>query len=159
VGKVILVCGKMGSGKTTYANKLAGALNAMVIAHDDIMLGLFGGELYENDRKRFFRYHGWVDAYTKHITGAAALSGATVIFANGFWSRAERDELRKHYSDMGVDCVLHYIDTTETQRYRNILKRNEDIRNGEPGYILIDDEDINHFFETPDDDEIDCRVR
>ena len=51
MGKVVLVYGKMGSGKSTYANSLAEKLNAVVIAHDDIMLGLFGGELYESDKK------------------------------------------------------------------------------------------------------------
>ena len=50
MGKVILICGKMGSGKTTYAGKLAVKLNAVIIAHDEIMLGLFGGELYESDK-------------------------------------------------------------------------------------------------------------
>jgi len=148
----------MGSGKTTYANKLAADINAVVITHDEIMLGLFGGELYENDKKRFYQYHAWVDTYTKRMAGQVVLAGATVIFANGFWSRGERDALRQYYFDMGVACELHYINTTEEQRYKNIQKRNDDIRNGELGYILTDDKDIYHFFETPTDDEIDCNV-
>ena len=85
MGKVILVCGKMGSGKSTYANKLAEKLNAVVIAHDEIMLGLFGGELYENNKEQFYKYHSWVDNYTKRIAGEVAKAGATVVFANGFW--------------------------------------------------------------------------
>ena len=153
-----MICGKMGSGKTTYANRLAEKLNAVIIAHDEIMLGLFGGELYENDKEQFYKYHSWVDSYTKRIAGQSAKAGATVIFANGFWSLFERNDLRKFYADMGVACELHYIDTPEEQRHKNIQKRNDDIRKGELGYILIDEKDINHFFETPDENEIDCRV-
>ena len=158
MGKIILICGKMGSGKTTYANRLAEKLNAVIISHDEIMLGLFGGELYENDKEQFYKYHSWVDAYTKRIAGQAAKAGATVIFANGFWSRSERDELHKLYSGMGVACELHYIDTPEEQRVKNIQKRNNDIRKGELGYILTDEKDIKHFFEIPTNNEIDFRV-
>ena len=95
----------------------------------------------------------------KRKAGEAAKSGATAICANGFWSRAERDELRKFYADMGVACELHYIDTLEEQRIKNILKRNEDIRNGELGYIFTEEKDLYHFFETPGDDEITVRVK
>ncbi|MCL2203383.1 MAG: ATP-binding protein [Defluviitaleaceae bacterium] len=155
MGKVILVCGKIGSGKTTYAHKLAAELGAVIFSHDEIILGLFGASLYENDRERFHQYAGWVEAYVKRKSGEAAKAGATVICANGFWSRAERDALRKYYAAMGVACALHYIDTPEEQRREYIKKRNNDIRNGSLGYIITDENDINHFFEAPEDDEID----
>jgi len=154
MGKVILVCGKMGSGKTTYARGLANEINAVVIEHDEIMLGLFGGELYANDKELFFKYHVWVDEYTKRMAREAAKAGATVIFANGFWSRAERDELRNVYAKMGIPCELHYIDTYEEQRRKNIQKRNEEIQQGKPGYILNNKKDVNHFFEVPENAEI-----
>ncbi|MCL2855553.1 MAG: ATP-binding protein [Defluviitaleaceae bacterium] len=158
MGKVILICGKMGSGKTTYAKRLAEKLNAVIISHDEIMLGLFGGEMYKNNKEQFYKYHSWVDGYTKRMAGEVAKAGATVIFANGFWSRIERDELRKTYGDMNIVCELHYIDTLEERRYKNIQKRNDEIRKGGMGYILTDPEDINHFFEIPGDDEVDFRV-
>jgi len=158
MGKIILVSGKMGSGKSVYAKKLAKEINAVVIAHDEIMLGLFGGELYENDKEQFYKYHSWVDDYTKRIAGEAARAGATVIFANGFWSFSERDELRRLYTGMGLICELHYIDTPEEQRLQNIRKRNETIQQGELGYILTQENDLYHFFDIPDDNEIDCRV-
>jgi len=152
---MILVCGKIGSGKTTYANKLAEELGGVIVAHDEIMLGLFGRELYENDKEQFFKYHSWVDDYTKRMAGQIAKAGATVIFANGFWACSERDELRKTYADMGISCELHYIDIPEKQRRENIKKRNDAIRKGELGYIFADDSDIDHFFDVPTDDEID----
>ena len=56
MGKVILICGKIGSGKTTYANKLAKEINAVIFSHDDIILPLFGPELYQNDPEQFWKY-------------------------------------------------------------------------------------------------------
>ena len=158
MGKVILICGKIGSGKTTYADKLAKEINAVNISQDELMLGLFGAELYENDIEQYEKYCSRVENYVKRKAGEAAKAGAVVICENGFWSRQERGELRKMYADMGVECELHYIDTPEEQRLRNIQKRNETIRLGESDFFLVRDGDINHYFEEPGDDEINVRV-
>ena len=162
MGRVILICGKIGSGKTTYAKKLADELNAMIVGHDEIMLGLFGADLYANDLEQFHKYCSWVEEYVKRKAGEAAKAGATVICENGFWTCAERTELRKFYEEMGVPCEIHYMDTSEEQRLKNILKRNQEVLDGDLGdsdYIFTQQKDINHFFETPDDCEIDCRVK
>ena len=153
MGKVILICGKIGSGKTTYANKLAKNLGAVIFSHDEIILGLFGAELYEKHKAKFNEYAPWIENYVKHKSGEAAKAGATVICANGFWSRNERNGLRELYNSMGINCELHYIDTPQEKRLDFINKRNEAVRQGELGYIIVDEKVINHFFEPPGDDE------
>ena len=159
MGKVILICGKIGSGKTTYANKLAKQLNAVNISQDELMLGLFSAELYYQEPKKYLDYCSKVEEYVKRKSGQAAKAGAVVICENGFWSRSERDELRKFYFDMEVKCELHYIDTPEEQRLKNIHYRNEEIQQGKDHFYLTDDNDINHFFDIPNDCEIDVRVK
>ncbi|MCL2773247.1 MAG: ATP-binding protein [Oscillospiraceae bacterium] len=159
MGKVILICGKIGSGKTTYADKLSEQLNAVNISQDELMLDLFGAELYENDMEQYQKYCSRVEDYVKRKAGEAAKAGAVVICENGFWPRQERDELRKFYAGMGVECELHYIDTPEEQRLVNIQKRNETVRLGKSDFFLVHDEDIYHYFEVPGEDEIDVRVK
>lgn len=159
MGKVILICGKIGSGKTTYANKLAKELNAVNISQDELMLGLFGAELYYNEPEKYVEYCSKVEDYVKRKSGEVAKAGAIAICENGFWSRSERDELRKFYHDMGVVCELHYIDTPEEQRLQNIRCRNEEIRQGKSHFYLTDDKDIYHYFEIPTDSEIDVRIK
>ncbi len=159
MGKVILVCGKIGSGKTTYANKLAKQINAVNISQDEIMLSLFDAELYYNEPKKYETYCSEVEQYVKRKAGEAAKAGAIVISENGFWSRSERDELRKFYNDMGVKCELHYIDTPEDVRLQNIRCRNEKILQGKLHFYLTNDKDIYHFFETPTENEINERVK
>ena len=158
MGKVILICGKIGSGKTTYARKLAKQLNAVILTHDEIMLGLFGAQLYENEPEQFSKYCTWVESYVKRKAGEAAKAGAIAICENGFWSRSERDELREFYAGMNVTCKLHYMDIPEEQRIQNINKRNKAVRQGELGYCFTQEKDIHHFFEIPSNDEIDFRV-
>lgn len=153
LGKVILICGKIGSGKTTYANKLAKQINAVNISQDELMLNLFGAGLYYSEPKKYEEYCSKVEDYVKRK------AGAIVICENGFWSRSERDELRKRYSDMEVKCELHYIDTSEKQRLQNIKCRNEEIQQGKSHFYLTNDNDIYHFFETPDDCEVEVRVK
>jgi len=159
MGKVILICGKIGSGKTTYANKLMKEINAVNISHDEIMLGLFGADLYTEDLEQFHKYCNWVQEYVKRKSGEAAKAGATVICENGFWSCEERAELREFYMSIGVECEIHYMDTSEEQRVRNINNRNQQVRDGDLGYIFTQDKDVEHFFETPTEDEIDCRIK
>lgn len=158
MGKVILVCGKIGSGKTTYANNLSRQLNAVNISQDELMLSLFGADLYYNEPEKYEKYCSRVEDYVKRKAGESAKAGATVICENGFWSRSERDELRKFYCGMGVKCELHYIDTPEEQRVQNIRLRNEEVRQGKSHFYLTDDKDIYHFFEIPLDSEIDVRI-
>ena len=159
MGKVILICGKIGSGKTTYANKLAKELNAVVFGHDELMLGLFGTQMYRDDPETYLRHCRFVENYVKRKAGEAACAGAIAVCENGFWSKGERDELRRYYAEMGVACELHYMDTPEPQRLENINKRNRAVQQGEIGHIFLDDKDIHHYFETPCSDEMDICVK
>ena len=159
MGKVILICGKIGSGKTTYAKKLAEQLNAVNISQDELMLSLFGPEIYYNEPEKYRKYCSKVEDYVKLKAGEVAKAGAIAICENGFWSRSERDTLYKFYLDMGVKCELHYVDTPEEQRLLNIRCRNEEIRQGKSHFYLTDDKDIYHYFEIPTDSEIAVRVK
>ena len=158
MGKVILICGRIGAGKTTYAAELIRQTNAVNISQDELMLALFGPGLYERDPQKYGEYCMVVEDYVKRKAGEAAKAGAVVICENGFWSRAERDELKKFYAGMGVSCELHYIDTPQGRRIENINKRNGEIKRGKQHFFLTSEVDINHFFEAPDDDEIDFKV-
>ena len=159
MGKVILICGKIGSGKTTYANKLAKQLNAVIITQDELIYGLFGTELYYNDREQYYKYATWIVEYVKRKAGEAAKAGAVVICDNGFTPRTERDELRKYYANMGVACELHYIDTPEEQRLINIKKRNDAILRKECYETFMQEKDIHHDFDIPSEDEITVVVK
>ncbi|MFI3325208.1 MAG: ATP-binding protein [Clostridia bacterium] len=158
MGKVIIICGKIGSGKSTYANKLVKELNAVNISQDELMIDLFGVDLYFEQREVYEKYCNKVEQYVKQKSGEAAKAGAIAICENGFWSQNERNELKSFYKNMGVKYELHYIDTPEEQRLNNIKKRNKNITENNLHFFLTDEKDINHYFEIPTDDEIDVKV-
>ena len=45
MAKLVLICGKLCCGKTTYAKRLAKEIQAVRLSCDDIMLSLFGKDL------------------------------------------------------------------------------------------------------------------
>ena len=59
MAKVILICGKICSGKTTYAKKLCRKTGAVLLSVDEIMLSMFGmyaGEMHDEYARRTREY-------------------------------------------------------------------------------------------------------
>jgi len=86
MSKVILVCGKICAGKTTYAKKLAEEIGAVILSVDEITLALFGQHLGD-------KHDEMVEKTKKYLFGKAAeiiSVGVNVILDWGFWTREER---------------------------------------------------------------------
>ena len=69
---------------------------------------------------------------------------------NGFWSREERDELRRAARARGVPVELHYLDVSVDELWRRLEMRNA---LGRPGTAPIEHEDLQKWarqFEAPD---------
>ncbi|MDR2395907.1 MAG: ATP-binding protein [Endomicrobium sp.] len=88
-----------------------------------------------------------------------ALLGINVIIENSFWSKIERKEYKAFYGSKGIPSELHYIDTPQEQRTKNIKKRNKEIANGLNFFLVQEESDINHFFEEPSKKEADVWVK
>lgn len=68
MAKVFLICGRICSGKSTYAKKLAEAQNAVILSADEIMLAVFGQDSGQKHdvyvkRVRTYLYQKTSDAY------------------------------------------------------------------------------------------------
>ena len=118
--KVILLIGKIASGKTTYARKLGG----MLISCDQLMQSIFPGgcgghhdTLAERARK-----------YLLDLARQCAEAGVTPVVDFGFWTPA----LRQEAIDALPGCELewHYLDIPEDEWRRRIEKRNAAILAG-----------------------------
>jgi len=157
-GKIVLICGKIGSGKTTYANKICKELNAVNFSQDEPNITIFGTDFYLEQPDLFSKYSDKICEWVQTKALEIAQAGANVVIENGVWTKQERDYLKKFYRDGGVNCELHYIDTPEEQRLLNIKKRNQQIINGKLDFYLVQEKDIYHDFEVPSDDEIDVKI-
>ena len=89
MGKVILVCGKICSGKSYYSKQLKDSLNAVIISPDEATY-----ELINNEQGEFYNiFSERLNKYLTRKVGEIASAGANVIFERGLWSSKDRKEI------------------------------------------------------------------
>ncbi len=158
MAKVIMTCGKICSGKSTYAQKLRVSEKAVILSVDEITLTLFGGDAGE-------KHNYYVEQAEKYLFNKSLEIidiGVNVILDWGFWTSAERKYAKEFYKSKNVKCEFHFIDINneEWEKRRNI--RNEMISRGEISAYFIDEglaEKCGNFFEYPDKSEIDVWIK
>ena len=155
MGKVILTCGKICSGKSYYSKQLKEKLNAVIISPDEATYELLNneqGEFYDIFSKRLSKY------LTKKV-GEIAKTGANVIYERGLWSKIERQEVRDYYKNLGIDCEIHYVCVNDETWKQNIFERNKRVQDGEGGSDFNLDEGLmkklESLWEEPTEEEYD----
>ncbi len=158
MAKVIMTCGRICTGKSTYAAKLRKTLSAAVLSVDEITLALFGhdtGDMHDTYVERTEKY-----LFEKSVE--LIETGINVILDWGFWTREERRYARDFYSSHGIECELHYITVSDEEWHRRLEKRNAAVAAGDRSAYYIDEGLAAKFaaiFEPPTDDEIDIIYR
>ena len=111
MAKVIMTCGRICSGKSTYSEKLRRELPAVVLSVDEIMLALFGQDVGEMHGTYVERAKSCLFEKSVQIVG----TGINVVLDIGLWTRAERRFAREFFSSRGVACELHYVSVPEEE--------------------------------------------
>ena len=127
MGKVIIVCGKICSGKSYYSKSLKDSLNAVIISPDEATY-----ELINNEQGEF--YNIFSERLNKYLTkkvGEIAQAGANVIFERGLWTREDRKNVKEYYKNNGIECELHYVCVDNETWQKNIVERNKKITKGD----------------------------
>lgn len=154
---VTLICGKLCSGKTTYAHKLRREHHAVLLSCDEITLALTGldaGEAFDGIAARTQKY-----LYDKaaEIVG----DGIPVILDWGFWTVRSRAEARAFFDARGIPYTFVYLDVSEDEHAARIARRNAAVMAGEVLAYYVDEGLAKKFaskFEPPEDWEIDERI-
>lgn len=156
--KVYLICGKICSGKSTYAEQLRIQNNAVVLSTDEITLALFGqhcGDKHDDYVERTQNY-----LFNKSLELIEV--GINVILDWGFWMKEERDYVREFYNRRNIACEFHYIDISDETWKARLKKRNSEVIAETTSAYYIDDnlaEKFASIFEVPSKDEIDVITR
>lgn len=155
MSKVILICGKICSGKTYYANSIKEKENAIILSTDEVTYDLIDnkqGEEYEDFANR-------VNNYLKKKTVELAKVGCNVILDWGFWTEKDREEISEYFKKHKVKYEWHYIDVDEKTWQRNIKERNQKVLEGKGGSSFYVDQGLFNKvlskFEEPNKEEID----
>lgn len=155
--KIILMCGKICSGKSTYADIIRKNNNAVILSVDEIMLSVFGQDAGE-------KHDAYAASLKKYLFAKSVElieAGIDVIMDIGLWTRSERKETREFYSMRNIENEIHYINISDAEWKKRILKRNQEISEGKVLSYYVDDglaEKVNNIFEKPDKDEVDVWI-
>ena len=151
---VTLICGKLCSGKTTYAHKLRRECHAVLLSCDEITLVLTGpdaGEAFDGIAAR-------TQAYLYDKAAEIVSDGIPVILDWGFWTKASRAYAREFFASRGIAYTFVYLDVPCEIHRARIAKRNAAVKAGEVLAYYVDEGLAKKFeskFEVPEDWEID----
>ena len=101
-GRLIIVCGLPGSGKTTYAKRLQASLNAIRFCPDE-WIDALSLDIWDERRREKIEGLQW------QLSQQLLALGLTAIIEWGTWGRSERDALRLRARELGASVELHYL--------------------------------------------------
>ncbi len=154
MAKVILICGKICSGKTTYAKRMINERKAVLLSVDEITLALFGQYIGEKHDEIVEKTQAYLFEKACEILSA----GITVIFDWGFWTQEERQYATNYFKDRNISIEWHYVSVSDEVWRHNLKKRNSRIVNGVEDFYYINDgiaDKFNRLFAEPSKSEID----
>ncbi len=103
LGRMILMCGLPGSGKTTQARRLEREREPMRLTPDE-WLDELGVDLFDE------QFRDRLEGRFTRLGQQLVLAGVDVVLDFGFWVRAERDGMRRWCREHGVEVELHVVD-------------------------------------------------
>lgn len=151
--KVLIVCGKICSGKSTYAEKLKLENKAVILSVDELTLALFENQAGE---KLDFYVEKLKEYFLKKSLDIVE-AGADVILDWGFWTKKERDYAREFYDSRNISYQFYYMNVGIDEWKKRILKRNQEIKREQLEAYPIDKgllSKVEKMFEEPDRKEL-----
>ena len=117
-----LMVGLPGSGKTTYAKKLAKQQNAVLFSPDDWQFKLFGNDINQPTHDE---NHTKIEQLMWDVAKDILQTDTDVILDFGCWAKEERDDFRKKAHEIGADFKIHFLDTPLEEIWNRLEKRNK----------------------------------
>lgn len=159
MGKVILICGKICSGKSYYAKQLKAKYNAVILSTDEAT-----SDLINNVQGEFYNiFAARVNLYLRKKAVEISRAGANVILDWGFWTREGRNKISEYLKSYDILYEWHYIDIDDELWQKNIEERNKRILEGNGGSDFYVDEGLLKklfsMFEVPENNEINIWYR
>ena len=155
MAKLLCICGKIGCGKTYYANRLKEHEHAVILSTDEVTYDLTNNQQGDGYDEFAIR----VNLYLRKKAVEIVNAGCTVILDWGFWTKENRKEIKRYGENNGVLVEMHYIDIDDKTWYENIEKRNNEVISGNGGSSFYVNEGllnkVSSLFEIPEKEEID----
>ena len=120
-GRLVVITGLPGSGKTTLATELAASMPACRMAPDDWMMAS-SIDLWDGAAR------ARIEAFQLTLTLDLLRQGHNVVIEWGTWAREERDALRDAARSAGAAVELRYLSADADELWRRIVERDREGR-------------------------------
>lgn len=148
---VYVICGFIGAGKTTFSKKLASETGAIHITKDGWMVQIFGNNA--PTMEDFSTLDNNVSKLATDFAFKLVEHGIDVILDEGFWTKSQREELKKRIEKAGAKWVLYYVSTPADEMKKRVLNRS---KNPDKESFEISDEMFDSYlkyWQPPEEDE------
>lgn len=152
---IYFICGFIGSGKTTYAKRLAETKRAFRFSIDEWMIPLYGEHM---DREDFDAREAILHSLFNDSALQLASLNVPVIFDFGFWKKYEREKAISWATENELVSETHYLDVPYETCKQRAKQRNNNL--GGNAYEMTT-EMLDLFwsrFETPSHEENVVRI-
>jgi predicted kinase len=148
---LFLICGYIGSGKTTYSIDLANRENALRLTLDEWVNKLYGA-----DAKFItgFDPQVRVKEVMWQVAEQALKLGISVVLDWGFWKRSERDDFREKSGSIGSSCKVIYLELSKEDCLKRTIERNKELDSLSVKINLDEFEQWWQSFETPVEEDV-----
>jgi predicted kinase len=150
-----LIHGFLGSGKTTFAEKLEEQTGAVRFDIDEWMMTLFGARPSSEVVKTYLSRV--IDLIWLNCTQLIQRD-MNVILDFGFWSRQSRDDARRRAALLGATVKLYRVTCSEVEMRRRALARDEAMPEGTLWIESATNQAFNEPFEPLGKDETHVEV-
>lgn len=137
-----MICGFIGSGKTTFAKKLEKDTGAVRVTKDEWLIELFG---HDPNIKGFEKYDEKICRMTTDMAFEFVKRGIDVIIDDGFWYKEQRQEMKKRIKAAGATPVLYYVKCPLDVMKKRVIKRSSNLTKDS---FIIDEESFDRYISS-----------
>jgi predicted kinase len=147
VGRLVVITGLPGSGKTTLATRLAETMPAVRLCPDDWMMAS-GIDLWDRESR------DRIERFQLILALDLLRAGEHVVIEWGVWTRGERDALRDAARAIGASVELRHLSAPVDELWQRIEDRD---REGRWGARSIERDELEEWaatYEAPNAEEL-----
>ena len=149
--KLLFMCGKMASGKSTLAAELARREDAILLVQDELLEKLFPGEIV--DISTFVNRSSRLRVALEPFIRLLLAKGLCVVLDFPANTKLQRAWFKGLLTGTAAEHELHFVDASDVQCKTQLASRSRNLPHGAAWTTEAEFDAITKFFQPPSDDE------